>query len=88
MAQPDDECCLPGDYTITALPTGFLIGRALQPIGPGPWWEFVRLLPDARTALQEIRQLARATGSHAWLHQGGTRYIAIPLEDTAFDLHQ
>jgi hypothetical protein len=88
MSDPDDACCLPGDFTITPLPTGFLIGRALQPIGPGPWWEFVRIVPIASVALHEVRQLARETGSRAWLHQRGTRYVAIPLDGSPFDLDQ
>jgi len=87
MVQQDDECCLPGDYTITALPTGFLIGRALQPIGPGPWWEFVSVMPSQIRALHEVRRLAREAGSRAWLHEGGARYVAIPLDETAFNLH-
>ena len=87
MVQQDDACCLPGDFTITALPTGFLIGRALQPIGPGPWWEFVSVMPSQIRALHEVRRLARETGSRAWLHEGGARYVAIPLDETAFNLH-
>jgi len=83
-----DACCLPGDYTITPLPTGFLIGRALEPIGPGPWWEFVRIVPGSSAALDEVRQLAREAESRAWLHQGGMRYLEIPLDNSRFDLYQ
>jgi hypothetical protein len=71
---PKDSCCLPGDITVTKIPTGFLIGRAMKRQGPGPWWEYVTVVVSFRQATLTAHKLAKAAGVSAWLHLGGDRY--------------
>jgi hypothetical protein len=73
-----EDCCLPGDITVTKVFTGFLIGRALQRKGPGPWWEYVRIVTTFRQAALQSHRLARAAKVRAWWHKGGDEYDRMP----------
>jgi hypothetical protein len=77
MSDSPDLCCLPGDITVTQVFSGWMLGRALEKIGPGPWWSFIRIVPDYGTAQLEALALARASGVRAWLHKGGEEYEPI-----------
>jgi len=70
-------CCRPGDITITPVPSGFLIGRALPEIGPGPWWEYIKVLSDYDQAMEFALKLAAKDGSRAWYHVKEGTYEAI-----------
>jgi hypothetical protein len=83
MSESRESCCLPGDITITQVFSGWMIGRALEQIGPGPWWAFIRIVPDYDTAVREAAVLARASGVRAWLHKGGEDYEPIAVDDGA-----
>ena len=74
---PDDNCCLPGDITVTKIPSGYLIGRALDPIGPGPWWEYVAIINKRDDAFHQAKTLARMYDVRAWLHTTGDDYDQI-----------
>jgi hypothetical protein len=80
MSEPHDVCCLPGDITIAEVFSGWMLSRALEQIGPGPWWAYITIVPDFETAVQEARALARETGVRAWRDLGGERYEPIDLE--------
>jgi hypothetical protein len=80
MNGSEANCCLPGDITITEIHTGFMLGRALQQIGPGPWWEYVAIYVQFEDARREAIKLAREVGTRAWLHVSRDRYIRIPLD--------
>ena len=73
-------CCLPGDITVTKIHTGYLIGRALEPIGPGPWWEYVAIVSTLAEATHHARTIAREYDVRAWLHRNGDDYELIPRE--------
>lgn len=77
MSDSPDLCCLPGDITVTQVFSGWMLGRALEKIGPGPWWSFIRIVPDYETAEREALALARESGVRAWLHKGGEEYEPI-----------
>jgi hypothetical protein len=73
-----DGCCQPGDITVTKVPTGYLIGRALPQMGLGPWWEYVGVvttLDDAKTMAKHYAELG---GGRMWLHLDGDRYEPLP----------
>jgi hypothetical protein len=74
--EPSDQevCCLPGDITVTQIPTGYLIGRALEQIGPGPWWEYVRIVETFEDASGLACEMAKHDQVRAWLHRGGDEY--------------
>ena len=59
--------CLPGDYTLTEIPDGFLIGRTVEQKGPDPWWEYIAIIPDRHAAVEHVTTMARAAGVSAWL---------------------
>src|SRR4051794_29450350 len=73
-------CCQPGDITVTDIYSGFMLGRALEPRGPGPWWEYVAIVRDEAAALHQALMLARFHGTQAYRHFGGDRYE--PIVDT------
>jgi len=73
------ECCQPGDVTVTKIPTGYLIGRAIEPIGPGPWWEYLGRVSRRDDALHHATTIARREGVRAWLHISGDDYE--PIQD-------
>jgi hypothetical protein len=82
---PDrEECCLPGDFTVTPIPDGYLIGESMPQLGPGPWWSYVAIMKDLRDAIDQARTLARRADSRAWFFEGGTTYRPIPLDDSPF----
>ena len=70
----EEGCCLPGDFTVTKIPSGYLIGRALPQLGLGPWWEYVAITRDYESAVQQALRLAREDDVRAWLHRTGDDY--------------
>jgi hypothetical protein len=73
-----DLCCLPGDITVTKIHSGYLIGRALEQIGPGPWWEYVTIVRTYREARERAQELAAETGRRAWLQRHSDDYVPLP----------
>jgi hypothetical protein len=73
----NDSCCRPGDITITPVPSGFMIGRALPEIGPGPWWQYVKIVAEYEEAMQLALQLAAEGNARAWYHRQNDEYDQI-----------
>ena len=74
---PQPNCCESGDFTVTKIPTGYLIGRAMPQLGPGPWWEYVAIVAQRRQAVDHARQLAHRDGTRAWLHTSDDDYESL-----------
>jgi hypothetical protein len=74
------NCCLPGDITVTKIHTGYLLGRALEQQGPGPWWTYVATASTRESAIQLAKDLAARSGGKAWLHDSGDDYDPLPDE--------
>lgn len=72
-----ENCCKPGDITVTPIPSGFLIGRVLPSHGPGPWWEFIKIVSTPDEAFQLARDLSAAANTKAWLHRHANHYDEI-----------
>ena len=68
------NCCEPGDITVSNVYSGFLIGRAIEPRGPGPWWEYISIVTGHDEAIHQARTLARMYDVKAWLHTSGDEY--------------
>ena len=47
MPPAPDEGYQPGDIVVSVIPTGYLIGQAAEPIGPGPRWTYIAIVPEA-----------------------------------------
>jgi len=76
------NCSLPGDITVTPIYSGFMLGRALPERGPGPWWEYIKVVREFDAAVREARALAQAANMFAWFHEGGDVYKPIPFDDS------
>jgi hypothetical protein len=61
---------LPGDIIVMPVSSGFLLGRRIPKIGPGPWWTYITIVNDLDVAVGHARALARAEGVGAWLQKG------------------
>ena len=72
------SCCSPGDITVTKVHSGYLIGRALPELGPGPWWEYIAIVSTFTEAASKALALAEASHTHAWLHRDGDNYEVLP----------
>jgi hypothetical protein len=77
VKKDNDSCCRPGDITITPVPSGFMIGRAMPEIGPGPWWQYIKVLAEYDDAMRFAIQLARENGTQAWYHRQNDEYDEI-----------
>ena len=73
------NCCLPGDITVTKIPTGYLLGRATRPIdgGKGPWWEYIAIVTEKDEAMHQAATIARMENVCAWLHVRDDEYERI-----------
>jgi hypothetical protein len=79
MADSETYRCEPGDYTVTKIYSGYLVGMALEPgNGPGPWWHYVATLTTFEHASDLAHALADAGGVRAWLHIRGDQYQPLP----------
>lgn len=74
-----DESRQPGDIIVRAVPGGVLIGRALERIGPAPWWQYIATLPDIPVAIRLARELAGASKVRAWMQTPDDTYTEITL---------
>lgn len=72
----EDDCCPAGDITVTPVPSGFMVGRAMPKIGLGPWWQYIRVIHDYQDAVKFALEVAREDGAQAWLYRDG-KYIAL-----------
>ena len=73
------NCCIPGDITVTKIPTGYLLGRATKPVdgGRGPWWEYIAIVVKQEDAIHQAKTLARIEGVCAWLHKVDDEYARL-----------
>jgi hypothetical protein len=73
-AAPSEPCCAPGDITVTKIHTGYLIGRVMDPLGPGPWWEYIAKVRTFADARHHALVIASRDGTRAWLHKADDDY--------------
>ena len=72
---PETEgCCLPGDITVTEVHRGYLVGRALEQKGPGPWWEYVAVVARLEDAVKLAQVIAAESGVRAWFQRDIDHY--------------
>ena len=80
------ECGRPGDFTVTPIHGGFMVGETLPHLGSGPWWAYVLTIATLEGAVAYARVLARQAGSRAWFFDGNRAYRSIPLDDSPFSV--
>jgi hypothetical protein len=71
---------VPGDITLTPVHGGYLIGRVLPARGPGPWWEYVKVVADRADAVNEALRLARPGRHRLWFQPGSDLSEAFPID--------
>ena len=81
---PANECCEPGDVILTKVYSGWLLGHALEAIGPGPWWSYIAIVKDFDTALHQGRTIARNNSVALWFERDAETFIPIALDDSPF----
>jgi hypothetical protein len=74
VSEGPESCCRPGDVTVTKIHTGYLVGRALEQLGPGPWWEYILIVNTLEEARRIAQAMALANNVRAWLHMSGDTY--------------
>lgn len=77
VTEDNESCCRPGDFTITPVPSGFMVGRSLPATGPGPWWQYIKVVNDLEEARRFAVELAAQDGSRAWFHLHGDQYDEV-----------
>ena len=77
----EDTCCQAGDITVTPLPSGYLIGRALDQLGPGDWWEYIAIVTNRADAIDHALRLATEVGVKAWWHMRADGYSPLRIDD-------
>jgi hypothetical protein len=82
----EDDCCPAGDITVTPVPSGFMIGRAMAQEGPGPWWQYIRVMVDYNDAVTFAREIASEDRAQAWLYKDG-KYISLGGSDSPGPAH-
>jgi hypothetical protein len=82
----EDDCCPAGDITVTPVPSGFMIGRSMPQNGPGPWWQYIRVMSDYDAAVTFARDIAREDRAQAWLYRDG-KYISLGGADSHGPAH-
>jgi hypothetical protein len=69
----------PGDFFVTPIPDGFMVGRILRPAGPARWWEPIRIDSSFELAVALARQAARAMRTRVWFYENAA--ACHPIED-------
>jgi hypothetical protein len=77
-------CCQSGDYTVTPVHRGFLVGRVLPDQGLGPWWMYVGIYSSMSDAIAHAIARANEAKTGAWYQLGPDEYQPIPLDGTPF----
>jgi hypothetical protein len=79
------RACGPGDIIVAQAYGGWLLGRALEEEGPGPWWEYVGVAPEFTDALSRAAKLASRSGARVWFHAGGEEYRLVSRDALTID---
>ena len=69
----------PGDFTVTPVLDGFMIGRTLRRTPTEPWWTLVSIIADETDAVREAVTLALAENSRVWFQEGPGRFRPVPM---------
>lgn len=80
MVQRRRRNAVPGDITLTPVHGGYLIGRVLPAQGPGPWWEYIKVVADRTDAVSEALELVRSGGHRLWFQAGVDLSEALPID--------
>mgnify|MGYP003576218284 CR=1 FL=1 len=75
-----EEDFQPGDFTVTPVLDGFMVGKVLPPRDSGPWWTIVRVVPTQPHAVRLAVTLALALNTRVWFNEAPGRYRAIEID--------
>lgn len=79
MQDEADPRFSPGNILVTPVENGFLIRRALKPLGRGPWWEFIADVQNRSVAEKLAQDFAAAAGTRAWIQEPSGEYREITV---------
>ena len=69
----------PGDFTVTPVLDGFLIGKTQRRTPIDSWWTLVRVVADETDAVREAVTLALAENSRVWFQEGPGRFRPVAM---------
>lgn len=69
----------PGDFTVTPVLDGFMIGRMLPRTPTDPWWALISMVPDETDAVREAVTLALAENNRVWFQEGPGRFMPVEM---------
>ena len=68
----------PGDFTVTPIPNGYMVGRLVERAGTsGPWWEYIKAEDDFEKAIGFARELAERAAVRAWIYESPQSFLEI-----------
>jgi len=73
---PIDEL-KPGDFTVTPVVSGYMIGQVIPRRGLGPWWTFIKIVSTEDDAIRHALRLASTEDTHVWLQDGPRRFRSV-----------
>ena len=75
-----EEDFQPGDFTVTPVLDGFMVGKVLPPRDSGPWWTIVRIVPTQQHAVRLAVTLALALNTKVWFNECPGKFRAIEVD--------
>jgi hypothetical protein len=72
-----EEDFQPGDFIVTPVLDGFMVGKVLPPRDSGAWWTIVRIVPTQQHAVRLAITLALALNTRVWFNEAPGRFSAI-----------
>ena len=69
----------PGDFTVTPVLDGFMLGRMLPRSPTDPWWTLISIVPDETDAVREAVTLALAENNRVWFQEGPGRFRPVEM---------
>jgi hypothetical protein len=73
----------PGDFTVTPVIDGFVVGKVLPRSAIGPWWTLVETVTDETDAIREAVTRALTAGSRVWFQEGPGRFRLVDTSAAA-----
>jgi hypothetical protein len=67
----------PGDFTVTPVIKGYMIGKVIPRRGLGPWWTFIKIVSAEDDAIRHAVTLALTEDSRVWLQDGPRRFRSV-----------
>ena len=69
-----------GDFTVTPVLDGFMVGKMLPKRDSGPWWTIVRIVAGRDHAVRLAVTLALAANTRVWFNEGPGKFRVVDID--------